>query len=843
MRSAVRIAFALLVPTLSLAAAGQAPTGAQAPGQSTYRQLRDLRPDGRSVEVSGFEIRRDVFLLQFDRGRFHFLSPVDGHTVGAVFLGEGRFRLTPASDAERRHLALVSGDDELEVLSDSFAAMVLFFHDGTDLDISGAGAVTEGTASTEAARLVTDLLALQRKELRTNFHLRLLESLRNSSIWGTGPFLAFFDGQRLPPALLVLDPMGCDALRLTSNWSRERAFMVVRQSGTASFWYSSDPRVGGEPRASSWADALHYDLEVEIHNNTGIEGSTTIRFASLARRLEILPVLLMPELRISQVAFRRLGAEAWQPAAFIQEAAKEDADAVVILPEALAEGEVGELRIEYAGEQVLYDAGDDNYVVRARDSWYPNLGAFTDTASYAMTYKVPKDLQVISVGEEVESHDAGEQHVQVWRSDQPIRVAGFNYGQFKKLEQPDEGTGLKIEVYTNPGQPEIIDLINQALGGSSRLGEQGPRIPISSELTPEQNEALAGRGLVGQIDSADLAKSALIDGINTARVSTSYFGALPQRRVAITQQSQWSFGQSWPSLVFMPYLAFLSSTHRAQLTELDFGYLSDAQIERLGYHEVAHQWWGHLVGWKSYRDQWLSEGFAEFTAGLVTEMVEGRSAADEFWEAARDRILEKPRGGKIPNYQAGPISLGYRLATDATPGAAGAMIYSKGAYLLHMLRMMMWDNAGSPPDHRFMAMMKDFATSFAGQAASNLDFQRVVERHLLPQMNATGNGSMAWFFDQWLHGTEIPAIEADLKAERQPGEEYRITGTVRQLGVSESFRSFVPIYVDFGKDRLARLGGVLLLGNQPQTLDIVVRLPDKPKRVVVNAHYDVLAMK
>ena len=30
-------------------------------------------------------------------------------------------------------------------------------------------------------------------------------------------------------------------------------------------------------------------------------------------------------------------------------------------------------------------------------------------------------------------------------------------------------------------------------------------------------------------------------------------------------------------------------------------------------HESSHQWWGHRVGWKSYHDQWLSEGFAEFS--------------------------------------------------------------------------------------------------------------------------------------------------------------------------------------------------------------------------------------
>ena len=33
-------------------------------------------------------------------------------------------------------------------------------------------------------------------------------------------------------------------------------------------------------------------------------------------------------------------------------------------------------------------------------------------------------------------------------------------------------------------------------------------------------------------------------------------------------------------------------------------------------HETAHQWWGNIVAWRSYRDQWLSEGFAEYSGML-----------------------------------------------------------------------------------------------------------------------------------------------------------------------------------------------------------------------------------
>jgi aminopeptidase N len=331
--------------------------------------------------------------------------------------------------------------------------------------------------------------------------------------------------------------------------------------------------------------------------------------------------------------------------------------------------------------------------------------------------------------------------------------------------------------------------------------------------------------------------------MNAGRVASSYFGPLPYPRVAITQQSQWTFGQSWPGLIYMPYLAFLASIHRVQLDQvMSGGFISDAQIEHMGYHEYAHQWWGHLVGWDSYRDQWLSEGFAEFTAGLVVEHTKGRDAADAFWGVARDRVVVKPRGARTASYEAGPVSLGYRLSAKDNSMAPGAILYSKGAYILHMLRMLMWENQSQPPDQRFADMMRDFAQSFAGKAATNADFQAVVERHVMPQMDAAGDGSMDWFFDQWLYGTELPSFRNHLEVARVAGDEYRIAGTVEQLGVSETFRTFMPIYLDFGKDGMARLGGVRLVGSGSQDVDLVVKLPAKPKRVVLNAHHDVLAL-
>jgi aminopeptidase N len=338
------------------------------------------------------------------------------------------------------------------------------------------------------------------------------------------------------------------------------------------------------------------------------------------------------------------------------------------------------------------------------------------------------------------------------------------------------------------------------------------------------------------VDTESLAESALVDGINTARVGNAYFGKLPLARIAITQQSQWNFGQSWPGLIYLPYLAFLDSGVRHELgleRAKDF-------VEAVGPHELAHQWWGHLVGWNNYSDQWLSEGFAEFTAGLVLEKTGGPARARDFWSKAQKFIVETSRGSALPNCDAGPISLGWRLANFRTPSAYGAIVYSKGAYVLRMLRAMMREDRAPDPDHAFSAMMKDFVARYAGKNPTTADFQRVVEEHIVPALNATGNGKLDWFFRQWVDGTAIPRVTAKVVVKSAGGNKYELAGEVKQEGVPDDFRVLMPLYVDFGKGKVGKFGVLPLMGNRTVPVKLTIELPQKPKAVVANALGEVL---
>src|SRR5436305_14595506 len=140
----------------------------------------------------------------------------------------------------------------------------------------------------------------------------------------------------------------------------------------------------------------------------------------------------------------------------------------------------------------MEDAGDGNYTVRARQSWCPNVGSFRDASMFELTFRYPQKYQIVATGKETENRVEGDQRISVWKSEHPIRVAGFNYGGFKKLTQNDAQSGMTLDVYTNPGEPEIIKQINQ-MADSADFGE--------SEL----------QGGV-RIDTSSLAQTAVADG-------------------------------------------------------------------------------------------------------------------------------------------------------------------------------------------------------------------------------------------------------------------------------------------------------------------------------------------
>jgi hypothetical protein len=832
----------LVLAAIVLAAGSVA--GVEATSDRTYLALRGARPDGRRIDAAQLVIQKDAYRLTFERGTLHLLAPVEGRTIGAVFLGKGAYELTPASENERRHLALLSGDEKLERWSDSFDRLLLLFADDTFDVLALDHPVIAGAPDSAAVSAFDDLFASQRDldHFATNFHLRVLQDLLNSPNNRNTVFMAVVDGARLSPALLAVDPLGADALGLSDDLGGEDVALYSGDTSRRGFWYLSHRKWELDRNRPSpfvrLADARHYRIEARVVHNTEIEAETTITFATQTPTLRVLPLALMRKLRISTVDWTpgdgRIDAS-WKPAAWVQEGQNEDSDAAVVFPEALAKGQLATVRIRYGGKEVLYDIGEKNFVVTSRTTWYPNLGTFSDVATYELLFHLPERSDVVATGALVEQRDEPGGVLSVWKSDVPLRVAGFNYGRFKKKERKDEQAGLTLQVYTSSGTPGYLRELQAYLDDSGLGGESGA-LPQDLDDPSGFSSGVYMAPNVANINTSTLAEAALVDATNGGRAFRAYFGPTSFDRLAITQQAEWTYGQSWPTLVFLPYWSFIHAGLRQQL---GLQSIRAADAEALSFHEISHQWWGHEVGWASYRDQWLSEGFAQFSALLAVQLSRGWRAADRMLELERRDLFEGVAGNGVANDN-GPISLGFRNESFRSQGTYQRVIYGKGMYVLHMLRMMM-HTPGPEPDAAFIAMMSDFVRTWSGKNPSTADFEKMVEKHIVPAMNATGDGKMDWFFRQWVYGTEVPRLTADLQVTPQ-GDGFHITGTIVQSGVGADFRTLVPIYVELEGKRggTARIASVPLIGSATRQVDFHAKFPAPPKRALINAHYDVL---
>jgi hypothetical protein len=421
---------------------------------------------------------------------------------------------------------------------------------------------------------------------------------------------------------------------------------------------------------------------------------------------------------------------------------------------------------------------------------------------YDLTYKVPRKYKVISVGKLQSEIVQGDLAVSHWITATPVAVAGFNYGDYRRMEISDQVDGYKISGYYLSELPNNLR--------QSRVLET--------------------------IAPGSMTKYALSQTRAQLQLCTFFFGKSPYDEIFITEQPDFAFGQSWPNLVYLPISAYTDSTQRWML----FGNINDkftGFVQEVTPHEVAHQWWGHAVGWATYHDQWLSEGFAEFSAGLFLQQgVAGDWRKDyiEFWERLRTRILEKNQYGIAPN-DAGPLWMGLRLISPRTEDAYQNVVYPKGAYVLAMLRSMMY----SPETHDqgFIDMMHDFVASHRDKPATTESFKAIAEKHMPRIVDFEGNGRLNWFFREWVYGTQVPRYKFEYNI--LPAEDGQVTihMTLTQSEVDDQFAMAVPVFADFGKG-MTRLGQLRIIGNSTQSREVVVPVP--PKKVELNAYKEIL---
>jgi hypothetical protein len=770
-----------------------------------YRALRDGSVTDY-YHLENLELKRDAGVLTMRDGVVGFLPAVLGRVTAAVFVGNGRFQLNPMADMERDYLRKFSG---AEAVDEEFTTAVLYFTDDTADEIVKQGKKSPAPAGGNPLNDLRKKLRRQQESPRSilelflsgediqNIEAEMLAELYNPRQGGS--FRAYLHGKRDSDLRFMVVPQGAMPMLPSPE---EVAVVNVDPGGEREgIWYLTHRKEEWEKGQINSSEnkrsvaAQNYRIETAIARGGRLTATAEVTFAAAIDGVRVVHFGLLPALRVSRVTKEN------REIAFIQEDRKEDGSFYVVLPEALAAGKSATLHIEYEGNKVLRDEGGGNYSVGARTSWYPSLNSFLDRATYDLTFRVPKQNTLVSVGKMVKRWEEKDAEASEWKSDIPLAVAGFNYGRFKEKELTDPVTKYEVEAYATS---EVPGYLREATDGAT--------------FTPSA-----------------LANSAAVNAQNAIRLFEKWFGACPYGRVAISQQPQFDFGQSWPTLVYLPVSAFLDSTQRWMLLDKDASKFSQFILE-VTPHEVAHQWWGHMVGWSSYRDQWLSEGFAEFSAGLFLEASEKRDQVDKFWSRLRDRVVQKNNFGNTAG-DSGPIWMGIRLDTFKNPSAYNRLVYAKGAYILHMLRMLMWDEKNGDQD--FIAMMHDFVETYMHRNATSESFRAIVEKHMKPVLDVQGNHTMDWFYSSWVYGTDIPKYRLEYSLAPSSGGKVAFTGKLTQSGVSQGFTMRVPIYFDFD-GHLVRAGSMPMRGNSTSN-EIKIDLPKKPKRVLLNAHNDVLA--
>jgi aminopeptidase N len=236
----------------------------------------------------------------------------------------------------------------------------------------------------------------------------------------------------------------------------------------------------------------------------------------------------------------------------------------------------------------------------------------------------------------------------------------------------------------------------------------------------------------------------------------------------------------------------------------------------------------------------MSEGFSDMSASLFLQMIEKNPQKFiDFWNDERRLLLDRNKEG-FRAIDAGPLTMGYRLSNSRSGfDITRRLIYPKGAYILHMVRMMMYDRRTG--DQLFKETMQDFVKTYANRAATTEDFKAILEKHMTPEMDLDGNHRMDWFFNEYVYGTALPSYKLDYSFDKgADGLVFNLK--LAQSGVDEHFKMLVPIYLEMADGRLLSLGRARLVGTSSIDQKVPLKgLNEAPKRAVVNYFDDVLA--
>ncbi|HKT87251.1 MAG TPA: M1 family aminopeptidase [Candidatus Sulfotelmatobacter sp.] len=774
------------------------------PAQALYMQLGQVGLDPTRVyEVRDAAINRSAIQISLDDGMIGFTQDVMGKITGAFFEGDGEILLSPPTEVERRSMSLFTG---MAILEERFSTAYFRFNDDT------ADELRPDLRQTDNKQEFIDHWSAAARNLAASDAMRLLVTFsrflptdgaqsptsKTETVQATpkDQFLhARLQGVKLGVFDVFYDSNGVEQIqagqpRTVNNetfydvWT---SFSPIEAKATRTT-AGETPLPQTEGGRSDEIKVHHYTIETEVVPPKQIHARALLECNVPKWGSRILFFELSRFLQVESVKMNG------QPLEFIHNPALEGSElarsgndlVAVILPQPPKPGTKLNLEFVYGGE-VLAEAGTGLLYVGARGTWYPNRGM--EMANFDLRFAYPQEWTLVATGTPAsitpgpKPGTTGEQTSR-WISDRPIPLAGFNLGQYRSVTA--KAGPVTVDTYATRGVEK--DFPNAAV----QVVTQEPLTPLDSRPRPPE---------IVMPPTPSPAHNELT--VSTAAVQaiqyySERFGPYPYHLLSLTQLPGRE-SQGWPGLVFLSSFAFLTDAER---DALHFDATRILLQHEIPAHEIAHQWWGDLVTWDTYRDQWFSEGLANYCALMMLQEKNPAGFRDIMNKYRLDLITKNKDGMSAEDV--GPVTLGTRLLSSRFPEGYEAISYGRGTWLFHMLRTMLKDAqvqkegraaaAEATVDEPFVRDLRKLRERYAGKTLSTRQMLEVFAEDLPLSLRYEGKSTFDWFLNGWINGTSLPKLELKGVKFTPKGGRAIVTGTILQKEAPDDLVTSVPIY-------------------------------------------------
>jgi hypothetical protein len=818
LRFPIGLLLAITLVPLSIAGS-QEPSPEQKPAETLYLQLRNIGLDkSRVYHVREVAIDRSSMHITLDDGIIGFTQDVAGHVTGAFFEGDGELLLRPPDRVERASMALFTG---AAILEEGFSTAYFRFDDNTYSDLQPNLRPTDNAEEfvqqwDGAARNLAPMDALQ-VFLDLSKFLPGREASQSPKTPENVLWHARIQGKRL----------GTFDLYYNSNADEQISVGQGKAVDGVNYFdvWASFSSPGHVPVRTDDLDITKYKIRAAITLPTQLNAEAWLDMEGhsdcprtplfeLSRYLQVKevdldgrPIEFIHNQALEGTALSRLGND----------------QIAVVLPGPIPAGKHAVLHFVYGGD-VLSDAGGGLLYVGARGTWYPSQ--HPAMSNFDLEFHSPPGWTLIATGKRVKEKDANDTEGEDthWVSERPIPLAGFNLGKYERATAR-AGDDVLVETYASKDVENSFPVAKTARLASvpSIAGEHRDPKVIEVIPLPPPSPARNARAV------ADNAAQA-IDFLSRA------YGPYPYDSLSLTQKPG-TTSQGWPGLIFLSSFSYLTEGEKSQL---NMGKVVRTMTNSVIAHETAHQWWGDLVNWDGYRDQWMIEALADYSSLMLLETQDParfHAVLDQY----RTNLLQKNRDGE-QMLTAGPVTLGNRLSSSHFPNGYEVISYERGAWLLHMLRNMLLDAEGkaghvSVSNDPFIRILHRVRNQYEGRVLSTGELMHAFEQDLPKALWYEDNKSLDWFYQSWVNGTAIPRIELDdLKFQERTSKTVVITGKIKQEEAPDNLVTLVPIYaVAPGKNVL--IGQVFV---DDQIVSFQLTAPAGTRKVVLDPYHTLL---